>query len=273
MRSSGVWQRIGLGAFVLVALGPIAWATLSAFLPTVALTSLPPDLSPGNLTLANFREVLSNTRDLGQGLRNSAIVASATALVSLGVGSTAAYALSRLGLPGAGRILLVILATQMFPAIVLVIPLFILLARLDLIDSLTGLSFVYLSFTLPVVIWVLKGFFDALPPELERAAQVDGAGPFTAFRLVVLPLSLPALFAAGVFAFIEAWNEFFFAVILTRISSKTAPVAIAEFSGQYQTLYGQMVAAAVLASLPVVALAIVFRRQIVKGFVEGAVKG
>ena len=102
---------------------------------------------------------------------------------------------------------------------------------------------------------------------------MDGASTFQTFRLVVLPISLPALFAAGVFAFIEAWNEFFFAIILTRVDIKTAPIAIAEFSGQYQTLYGEMLAAAVLASIPVVVLAIVFRRFILKGFVEGAVKG
>ncbi len=131
----------------------------------------------------------------------------------------------------------------------------------------------YLSFTLVVVIWILKGFFESIPPQLERAAAVDGASTFQTFRLVVLPISLPALFAAGVFAFIEAWNEFFFAIILTRVDIKTAPIAIAEFSGQYQTLYGEMLAAAVLASIPVVLLAIIFRRFIVKGFVEGAVKG
>ena len=140
-------------------------------------------------------------------------------------------------------------------------------------DTYIALSMTYLSFTLVVVIWILKGFFESIPPQLERAAAVDGASTFQTFRMVVLPISLPALFAAGVFAFIEAWNEFFFAIILTRVDIKTAPIAIAEFSGQYQTLYGEMLAAAVLASMPVVLLAIVFRRFIVKGFVEGAVKG
>jgi multiple sugar transport system permease protein len=123
------------------------------------------------------------------------------------------------------------------------------------------------------VIWILKGFFEAIPPQLERAAAVDGASTLQVFRLVILPISLPPLFATGVFAFIEAWNEFFFANILTRINIKTAPLAIAEFAGQYQTLYGQMLAAAVLASIPVVVLAVVFRRFILQGFVEGAVKG
>jgi multiple sugar transport system permease protein len=146
------------------------------------------------------------------------------------------------------------------------------MSQMDLIDTHAGLVIVYLSFVLPIVIWILKGFFESIPIQLERAAAVDGASPWQIFRHIILPISLPPLFAAGVFAFIESWNEFFFAIILTRIHVKTAPIAIAEFSGQYQTLYGQMLASAVLASLPVVILAILFQRFILEGFVEGAIK-
>jgi len=263
----------GLAVFTAWTLGPILWAVISSLLPTSALTSTPPDLSLGNFTLDNYREVLAGDRSLVHGLVNSAIVALLTSSIALVIGSAAAYALARLHLPGANKVLLVILATQMFPGIVIIIPLFIVMSRIGLIDTYQGLVIVYLSFILPIVIWILKGFFDAVPRELERAAAVDGASAMQTFRLIVLPISLPALFATGVFAFIESWNEFFFAVILTRINTKTAPIAIAEFSGQYQTLYGQMVAAAVLASIPVVVLAIVFRQYIMKGFVEGAVKG
>ena len=200
-------------------------------------------------------------------------MASFTAVLALLIGSSAAYALARLRVPGGGKILMLILVTQMFPAMVIIIPLFIVLSRTGLTDSQVGLMIVYLSFVLPIVIWVLKGFFEAVPRELERAAAVDGASTMQVFRLVVLPISLPPLFATGVFAFIEAWNEFFFAVILTQSSAKTAPVVVAEFSGQYVSLYGQMVAAAAIASIPVIVLAIVFRRYILEGFVEGAVKG
>ncbi len=265
--------RLLLLAFTVWTLGPIAWAVISSLLPTQALIQSPPDLSPGNFTLGNFAEVLGQGHDLQQGLFNSAIVATSTAAVALVLGSMAAYALARLQVPGSSRLLLMVLATQMFPGIVIVIPMFIVLSRIGWIDTYQGLVLVYLSFILPIVIWVLKGFFEAVPPELERAAAVDGASPLQTFRLIVLPISLPPLFATGVFAFIEAWNEFFFAIILTRINVKTGPIAIAEFSGQYQTLYGQMVAAAVIASIPVVVLAIVFRQYILKGFVEGAVKG
>ena len=265
--------RAGLLVFVVVALGPIAWGVVTSLYPTSALTNVPPDLDPSQLTLDNYRDVLASDRSLTRGLVNSAIVATLTAFVALSLGSAAAYALARLRVPGSNRILLGVLATQMFPGIVIAIPLFLMFSELGWIDTYPALVLTYLSFTLPIVIWILKGFFEAIPPQLERAAAVDGASTLQIFRLVILPISLPPLFATGVFAFIEAWNEFFFANILTRINIKTAPLAIAEFAGQYQTLYGQMLAAAVLASVPVVVLAVVFRRFILQGFVEGAVKG
>jgi multiple sugar transport system permease protein len=261
-----------LALFVALALGPVLWAVVTSLLPLRALTAQPIDLDPRNLTLENYALVLDGSRSLFAGLRNSLIVALFTAGLGLVLGSTAAYALARLSLPASNQLLLLILATQMFPGIVIAIPLFLVMSRLGLLDRHLGLIVIYLSFTLPIIIWILKGFFESIPIGLERAAAVDGASPMQTFRHIVLPISLPPLFATGVFAFIESWNEFFFAIILTRINVKTAPIAIAEFSGQYQTLYGQMLASAVLASLPVVVLAVLFRRYILEGFVEGAIK-
>lgn len=264
--------RMSLATFTLLALGPVVWAVVTSLLPLSALTSRPPDLNPFNMTLENYILVLDSSRGLFSGLINSFIISLFTSAVGLVIGSAAAYALARLNMPGSNQILMMILATQMFPGIVIAIPLFLVMSRIGLIDTHFGLIVVYLSFILPIVIWILKGFFESVPMELERAAAVDGATPLQTFRFIVLPISLPPLFATGVFAFIESWNEFFFAIILTRIHVKTAPIAIAEFSGQYQTLYGQMLASAVLASIPVVVLAIIFRRFILEGFVEGAVK-
>ena len=264
--------RMGLAIFTFIALGPVIWAVVTSLLPLSALTTRPPDLNPLNMTLENYGLVLDSSRGLFTGLINSLIVAFFTGAVGLILGSMAAYALARLQLPGRNLALMMILATQMFPGIVIAIPLFLVMSRLRLVDTHFSLIVVYLSFTLPIVIWILKAFFESVPMELERAAAVDGATPLQTFRHIVLPISLPPLFATGVFVFIEAWNEFFFAIILTRINVKTAPIAIAEFSGQYQTLYGQMLASAVLASIPVVLLAIVFRRFILEGFVEGAIK-
>lgn len=264
--------RMCLVAFTVLTLGPVLWAVVTSFLPLVSLTSKVPDLNPLNATFENYILVFDSSRGLLLGLKNSLIIAFFTSAVGLTVGSMAAYALARLNIPGSNRILLMILATQMFPGIVIAIPLFLVMSRIGLIDTHFGLIVVYLSFILPIVIWILKGFFESIPMELERAAAVDGATPIQTFRHVVLPISLPPLFATGVFAFIESWNEFFFAIIMTRINVKTASIAIAEFSGQYRTLYGQMLASAVLASLPVVILAIIFRRFILEGFVEGAIK-
>ncbi len=264
--------RMSLVAFTFITLGPVLWAVVTSFLPLTALTSSAPNLNPLNATIENYILVLDSSRGLFTGLYNSFIIALFTSAVGLTVGSASAYALARLNIPGSNKILLMILATQMFPGIVIAIPLFLVMSQTGLVDTHFGLIMVYLSFILPIVIWILKGFFESIPMELERSAAVDGATSMQTFRFIVLPISLPPLFATGVFAFIESWNEFFFAIIMTRIDVKTASIAIAEFSGQYQTLYGQMLASAVLASLPVVVLAIIFRRFILEGFVEGAIK-
>lgn len=284
MISAGTRRRIGmlfedtlivlaLILFVVWTLAPIAWMIISSLMPQRALIVRPPDVSFDNLTLNNIRAVLEDDSGLIDAFGNSAIVALSTTAVALTLGSLAAYAIAGLSVPGGNRLMLAVLATQMFPGIVLIIPLFIVLSRAGLIDTHLGLISVYLSFILPIVIWILKGFFESIPAELERAAQVDGASTLQTFRLVILPISFPPMFAAGVFAFIESWNEFFFAVILTRTSTKTVPIKISEFSGQYQQAYGQMLAAALLASVPVVLAAIIFRKYIFLGFSEGAVKG
>jgi multiple sugar transport system permease protein len=265
--------RVALLVFVLWTLGPVAWMLVSSLLNQTALTSVPPDLSAGQFTLDNYRGVLTTGGSLVPAFRNSLIVSGLTTGIALTLGSAAAYAIARTGVPGGDKIALLALATQMFPGIVIIIPLFIVLSRLGLIDTYAGLVVVYLSFVLPIVIWVLKGFFEAIPPELEKAAAIDGASTWQTFTRVVLPISLPPLFATGIFAFIESWNEFMFAIILTRLHTKTVPIAISEFSGQYQTQVGQMVAAAALASVPVILLAVVFRRSILMGFAEGAIKG
>jgi multiple sugar transport system permease protein len=265
--------RLALLVFVVWTLAPVAWMVVSSLLNQVALTSVPPDLSLSQLTLANYHGVLATGQSLLPAMKNSLIVALLTTGIALALGSAAAYAIARLSVPGGNTILLMTLATQMFPGIVIIIPLFMVLSRLGLIDTYAALVVVYLSFVLPIVIWVLKGFFEAIPPELEKAAAIDGASTMQTFTRIVLPISLPPLFASGIFAFIESWNEFMFAVILTRLNTKTVPIAISEFSGQYQTAVGEMVAAAALASIPVIALAIVFRKSILMGFAEGAIKG
>ena len=264
---------LGLTLFSFWTMAPIIWLVLSSLMLQNALTSTPPDFAFNAFTLTNYVQVLDSAVALGRGFANSLIVAFSTTLIALAIGAPAAYALARLRLPGAGPILLFVLATQMFPGIVIAIPLFIAMSRMGLIDSRIGLIITYLSFNLPIVIWVLRGFFLAIPPSLEKAAAVDGATVFQIFRLIVLPISLPPLFATAVFSFIEAWNEFFFALILTRQNAQTVPLVISQFAGQYQTVFGQMMAASAMAIAPVVVLAVLFRKYLMRGFSEGMTKG
>ena len=271
LQSVGI--TLALAVFVVWTIAPIVWMIISSLIKSKALTSRPPNLAPESWTLNNYGEVLTSGKSLAPALLHSTVISLSTTLIALALGAAVAYALARLSIPGGDKVILLVLATQMFPGIVIVIPLFLVMSKLGLIDTLHGLTIVYLSFILPIVIWILKGFFEAIPRDLERAAAVDGASAWQTFRLVVLPISLPPLFAAGVFAFIESWNEFLFAVILTRMHAKTVPIAISEFSGQYQTAVGQMLAAATLACVPVVLLAIVFRKTVLTGFAEGAIKG
>ena len=210
---------------------------------------------------------------MGRAIINSLIVATFTTALAIILGAPAAYALARLEIKHAGTILLMVLAAQMFPAIVIAIPLFITASKLGLIDTKLLLILVYLSFNLPIVIWVLRGFFMGLPLGLERAARVDGASPLQTFLRIVLPISLPSLFAAAIFAFIEAWNEFFFALIMTRQTAQTVPLAISAFAGQYQTMFGQMMAAAAISVAPIILLTILLRNTILRGFADGMLKG
>jgi len=264
---------LGLALFVLWSAAPVVWLLLSSLLEQQALIAQPPDLSPAGFTLGNFAAVLGAAAALGHGIVNSAIVSLFSTSLALALGAPAAYALARLALPRANALSFLILATQMLPGIAIAIPLFIAISRLGLIDSVFSLGFVYLSFNLPIVIWILRGFFLGIPPGLEKAAAVDGAGVVRTFWHIVLPISIPPLGAAAVFAFVEAWNEFFFALILTRQQAQTVPLVIAQFAGQYQTVFGQMMAAAVISVTPVILLAIAFRDQIVRGFADGMMKG
>ena len=217
--------------------------------------------------------MFASAAPLAKGIFNSLIVAVMTTTLAIILGAPAAYALARLEVPHSDKFLVLVLAAQMFPAIVIVIPLFIAASKLGLIDTKLYLILIYLSFNLPVVVWVLRGFFVGLPLGLERAARMDGATIFQTFLLIILPISLPALFAAAIFSFIEAWNEFFLALIMTRQSSITVPLVISAFAGQYHTNFGQMMAAAVISVAPIVVLTIAVRNTILKGFADGLLKG
>ena len=264
---------VALAAFTVVVAAPIAWLLLSSMMQQQALTSSPPDFSASSFTLDNYTAVFGSAAQLGRGIYNSLVVSGLTTVLAILLGAPAAYALARMKIHRADIILLMVLAAQMFPAIVIAIPLFITASKLGLIDTKFTLIVVYLSFNLPIVIWVLQGFFSGLPAELERAARMDGATIIQTFRFIILPISFPPLFAAAIFAFIEAWNEFFFALIMTRQMAQTVPLAISAFAGQYQTVFGQMMAAAAISVAPITVLTVLVRNTILRGFADGMLKG
>jgi multiple sugar transport system permease protein len=230
---------------------------------------------PSDWTLSNYDAVFS-TGFFTSALRNSIGIALIATLISLAFASMAAYAITRLEFPGKHAILAGALAISMFPAISIVGGLFDLWRRVGLFDTWPGLILPYLSFSLPLSIYILSAFFREIPWDLEKAAQMDGATPMQAFRKVILPLAMPGVFTAGILTFIGAWNDFLFANVLTSTdASRTAPVALAFFRGasQFTDPSGAIAAGAVVVTIPILIVVLIFQRRIVSGLTAGAVKG
>jgi trehalose/maltose transport system permease protein len=261
--------------FILIyTLFPFAWAIISSLSPDAQLGSTPVKYWPEKIDWSHYRFVLDNG-DFLRALRNSAIVSVSTVLIALTFGSFAAYALGRIKFRGRTFTLYVILSMTMFPQIAILGSLFQMIRRFDLYDRLPALIITYLTFTLPFTVWVLTNFFRALPGELEEAALVDGASPFRTFWEILMPLALPGLVTTGLLAFIQAWNEFLFALSFTLDRARTVQPAIASFSGntQYDVPWGNIMAASVLVTVPLVVLVLIFQRKILGGLTAGAVKG
>jgi multiple sugar transport system permease protein len=271
--AAGTAARAALAAIVaLYCLAPFLWQVISSVKPAAELLSLPPVL-PTRVSLVHYAAVFGDPA-FARVIANSLIVATVTAVLSLAVGALAAFALSVLRLPHRGAVLGVLLAASMFPPIATVSPLFLLLSALGLRDTLFALILTYTTFSLPLSVWLLARFFDELPREIYLAARADGCTAFGALRRVVLPLSAPGLLAAGLLVFVFCWNEFLFALAFTATdASRTIPVGIALFPGLHEIPYGEIAAASVVVTLPVVVLAFAFQRRIVDGLTAGAVKG
>jgi arabinogalactan oligomer/maltooligosaccharide transport system permease protein len=202
------------------------------------------------------------------------VVSGATTMVGLSLAVTAAYALSRFRFPGREAGMQGLLITQMFPATLMMVPLYAILRALGLLDSLGGLVLVYATSSLPFCVWMLKGYFDTIPRELEEAAVMDGASPWQVFSRVVLPLARPALAVTALFSFMTAWNEFILAATLLNDAARfTLPVALQRYVGEYKTEWGHFAAGALVISAPVMALFFALQRFLVGGLTAGAVKG
>jgi len=285
MRKAKLLSRIALFALTIpIILGiylPVAWLVTSSVSTRAELLAVPMHWLPQTPTLQNYVNMLTPgtsasqaARTFGRTLRNSLLVASAVAAISLVVGSLAAYALVRISFRFRRALLLSILGSRMVPEVSLVIPLFMLASQMHALDRPAILIATYLSFALPFAIWLMAAFFETIPAELEEAARIDGCSrPGILFR-IVMPISAPGLVSTGLFVFLMAWDEFFYALIFTStVAAKTVPVAISEFTGRYVVDITGMMAAGVVAALPPVLLSLIFQRYIVRGLTAGAVKG
>lgn len=277
------WYYIGRVLFVLVigvvlfyTLAPFAWAVVSSLKTEQERINTPLTYWPEKPTLENYVAVMNDEKFI-RGLINSAIVSGVVVSLALAFGSFAAYALGRLKFHGRRFIMYVILAMTLFPQISILSGLFRVINDFGMYGSLTSMMFSYLIFTLPFTAWVLTAFFRTLPGELEQAALVDGATPIQTFYMILLPLTAPALVTTGLLAFIAAWNEYLFALTftLTRPEVQTVTVAISSFTGKIarQEPFGEILAASVLVTVPLILLVLVFQRRIVEGLTAGAVKG
>jgi multiple sugar transport system permease protein len=246
------------------------WLLTMSFKTEVDALAMPPKVIfvP---TLGNYSGLLE-ARFL-RPLLNSVVVATVTTILSLALGVPAAYALSRARTRATGGIAFWILATRMAPPIAFAIPFFLAYRTVGWLDTLSGLILIYLTFNLSLVIWLMRAFFDGIPNSLEEAAWIDGASLGQTLRAVVLPLTAPGIAASAILCFLAAWNDFFFALVLTRSSAMTAPVAIVNFMHYAGWDWGRITAGSIIVALPVVAFAVPVRRYLVSGLTAGALKG
>jgi multiple sugar transport system permease protein len=268
--------RVIVGAAVAAtlafSLGPFLWMVLTSLKTEAQITAVPPVWKPaGDL---RFYRIAILEYGLFNFVRNSIVVAGSTVAVNLALATLAGYALSRLHVPGRRLWLGLLLVVSMFPQVVIAGPVWQILRSLGLLNTFGGLIVPYVALTLPLSIWVLASFFRDLPADLEESARVDGCTGLGALFRVVLPVAAPGLFTAAILVFIYAWNEFFFAlIVMTEPGRQTLPVGIALFQGEYTVPWGEIAAASTVATVPLVAMVLLFQRRIISGLSAGAIKG
>ena len=269
------WQIVATIAIIVYTIIPLIWIVNLSLKPSA-------DRADGNFwavhpTLENYELIFTGgAKDLFlPALLNSVLVTLVATLIAVILATFCAYAIARLDFPGKRLILGTALTVSFFPVISLVTPLFDLWRQIHLFDTIPGLILPYLVLTLPLSIWTLSAFFQQIPWEMEQAAQVDGATSWEAFRKVIVPLAAPGVFTTAIIVFFTAWNDFVFAISLTSDKARTVPAALAFFTGasQFESPTGAICAAAVVVTVPVVVLVLIFQRRIVSGLTSGAVKG
>lgn len=269
--------RIFLVFMLLYTAVPMVWMLLTSIKSGFAALQFPPQWWPDEPTLASYQKLLDPQNSVGQDfLRffwNSLFVSFITTILAVVVAVPAAYAFSRFRFPGRKFLFFSVLLRNMFPAVIFLVPLFILMRWLGLVNTHGSLILTYLTFGLPLAIWLLKGFYDNIPIQLEQAARIDGATRFQAFLLIVMPLSVPGIIATAIYSFIGAWNEYIYAAtFLTKNEQLTLPVGIQRFFSENTTDFPGLMAASFMMSVPVVVLFLVLQKYFVRALTEGAVK-
>jgi ABC-type glycerol-3-phosphate transport system permease component len=267
------WKYVAMLGVAVFALFPVYWVAITSLKPRSEIYTRTPDLWPSDPQWHQYPRVLGEGH-VGRALLNSLIVAGATTAICLIVGALAAYALTRFDIPLKRILMMLVLMTQMFPLVVLVIPLFVIMRNAQLLGTYFGLIVAYLAFTVPLAVWVMRGFLVGIPEELEHAARTDGATRLGAMWRVMLPLAAPGLATTAVLCFLEGWKEFMLALtFMNEETRKTLPVDIQSFVGRGDTDWGAIMAASVIYTLPVVIVFILLRKHLMRGTTAGAVKG
>jgi multiple sugar transport system permease protein len=268
-----------LVAFVAI-LAPFAWLLISSVAKPVDLLAKPLSFIPSEINFDRYAELTigANPDSAAAGFRaatvNSLFIATVVTAVALLVGIPAAYAFARLRFPGRGWIILLFMATYMLPPIALVIPLYQIMSALDWLDRPIALIVIYSSFVTPFVVWLMRGYFESISPELDDAARVDGCSRLGALVRILLPVSTPGIVSTGLLAFLLAWDEFFYALVMTQTNAaKTLPVALNDFIGRHGIDFGMLATGGVIAAIPPMLIAFVFQRYLVAGLTAGGVKG
>jgi multiple sugar transport system permease protein len=270
-RLASLLVYISFSLLVLVWDFPIIWTFLMSIKTSLDLFAVPP-VWVFKPTLENYEAILFQ-RPMGAYMLNSMIIAMSSTLLSLATGTLAAYSLARFKWRGSEDLAFWILSTRMAPAVAVILPIYILMSQLRLIDTHLGVILAYTTFNLPFAIWMMRGFFKELPTDLEDSAMVDGCSRFQAFLRIVLPLVKPGLVATTIFCYIFSWNEFLFALVLTVENAKTLPVAIIEFYTEYRVLWGPLSCVAIISVVPIFVLAVVVQKYLVRGLTLGAIRG
>lgn len=265
------WNLLGLLVFVTAGF-PVYWMADTAFKPAKDAIDPDPSLLPTGVTLANFRRALT-VADFWGPVGRSLIVSLSVVAIGIVVGMLAALAISRFAFRGRKIVIVGILTVQMIPLVAMIIPVFLLLNDLGQYDRLSGLIITYLTFVLPFTVWTLRGFIVNIPRELEEAAMVDGCSRTGAFLRVVFPLLAPGLVATSVYGFIQAWNEYLYALMLMSQQNQTATVWLSNFTTKHGTEYAPMMAGSTMMAVPVVVLFLLVQRKMAAGLTAGAVKG